>query len=211
MVWNSTSPDGTKSVKANVPKQQQNTTYIENTLGNITNNTKDHFWNIGVDEDGHHRTVQMMDYADTYIGAPSDAALATGMDGALYLKTVAGTIQGFYRNAAGIYQFIPAFLTGTAALTTAGFTNVVAVPNNTYGQIFIFRQGSNKDVSAGSFIAQGGFCNAISSATLSEVTLVPYAAVIYGFGTNVSGLNVRAKVNDGSNGTYEYRIMYWGI
>jgi len=205
VVWTSVSPDGTKSVKQNTAPMAANTVYTE------TNMNRDHFWNIGTDEDGRHKAVNMENFADTAIGAPADSPIATGMDGVMYLKTVAGTVQGFYRNAAGIYQFIPAFLTGTAALTTAGFTNIVTVPNNTYGHIFIWRQGNNKDVSSGSFIAQSSVCQAISSLTLFDSSATPKMAVLYGNGTNASGLNVRGNVNDGSNGTYEYRIMYWGM
>lgn len=203
MVWNSSWPDGTQSVKQNEAPGQQNTTYIE------TEMNKDHFWDIGADEDGRHRAVNMENYADTAVGAPTDPTIATGMDGVMYLKTTSGRVQGFYRNASGIYQFIPAFLTGTSALTTAGFTNIVAVPDNTYGQIFIWRQGNNKDVSFGSYIAQSGVCQAISAETLFDGNSTPTVAVVYGNGTNASGLNIRGKVLGGSNGTYEYRIMYW--
>ena len=85
MVWNSLWPDGSKSVKQNTTPGQQNTTYIENSMNN------DHYWNIGVDEDGHHRSIQMKQFINSAIGAPADAPIATGMDGAMYLKAVAGT------------------------------------------------------------------------------------------------------------------------
>ena len=201
MVWNSVSPDGTQSVKANVPIQQQNTTYTEVTMNN------DHFWKIGVDEDGHHKAINMENYADTSVGAPVDAPIATGMDGVMYLKTSSGTVQGFYKNAAGIYQFIPAFLTGTVALTSS-FSNVVAVPDNTFGQIFIWRDGS-RDMSSGSFTANTGAVQAISYLTLFDNNSTPQFAVQYANGTNASGLNIRAKTSAGTSGNYKYRIMYW--
>lgn len=205
MVWSSVSPDGSKSVKQNTSPMAANTVYTE------TNLNKDHFWNIGTDEDGHHKAINMENYADTAIGAPADAPIATGMDGVVYLKTVAGTVQGFYRNAAGIYQFIPAFLTGSVALNTAGFTNIVAVPDNTYGHIWVWRQGNNKNVSFGAYIAQSGACQALSAATQFNGDAAFTMAVVYGNDTNASGLNVRGKLSNASNGTYEYRIMYWGM
>lgn len=203
MVWNSTSPDGTQSVKQNTTPMQQNTIYTETTMNN------DHFWNIGANEDGRHKAINMENYADTAVGAPTDAPISTGMDGVIYLKETSGRVQGFYQNANGIYQFIPAFLTGTIVLNTAGFTNVVDVPAATFGQIFIWRQNDNKDVSFGSFAVKIGVCQAISAATLFDNNSTASTAVVYGNGTNASGLNIRAKVSGGSNGTYEYRIMYW--
>lgn len=202
MVWHSVSPVGGLSVKANVAIQDDNTTYTE------TNLNKDHFWNIGVDEDGHHKSVNMENFADTAVGAPVDAPIATGMDGVLYLKTTSGRVQGFYRNTNGIYQFIPAFLTGTIALTTASYTTVVAVPNGTFGQIFMWRDGS-RDMSNGSFTANGGAVQAISNATFFDNNSTAQCSVLYANGINASGLNIRAKVGVGANGTYNYRIMYW--
>ena len=205
MVWNSTWPDGSKSVKQNTIPGQQNTTYTETTLNN------DHFWNIGTDEDGHHRAINMLNYADTASGAPADAPIATGMDGVFYLKTTSGRVQGFYQNAAGIYQYIPAFLSGTAALTSS-YTTVINVPDNTYGQIWIWRQGNNSDVSFGSFIAQSSVCQAFSAAIDLNGSSTPVFNVHYGNGTAASGLNVRAKVTgNASAGTYNYRIIYWSV
>jgi hypothetical protein len=52
MAWNSTAPDGTKSVSANVPILQSNTDYIESTM------QLDHYWNEGSTTDGHHKWMQ---------------------------------------------------------------------------------------------------------------------------------------------------------
>jgi hypothetical protein len=184
---------------------QQNTTYTETTLNN------DHYWNIGTNEDGFHKRVSMKIFANSAIGAPVDAPIPPGLDGVFYLKTVAGTNQGFYRNGSTIFQFTPAFITGTTNINTGGYTDVVAVPNNTYGHVWMWRAGS-KDVQIGAFSAYGGACQAISAAVdvNGNQTEVRYN-VLYGNGTQVSGLNFRAKVASGAaGGTYEYRIMYWG-
>src|SRR3990167_9364010 len=78
MPWNATWPIGTNSVKANKTPGQQNTTYIETELN------KDHYWNIGVNEDGHHRFVQ--NPISGTVAVPTNPTLATGMNGVYYLK-----------------------------------------------------------------------------------------------------------------------------
>jgi hypothetical protein len=146
MVWNTTSPDGAQSVKANVPIQQQNTTYTEVTMGNILSNvepSQDHFWNLDPFS-GHHRQVQMPNYSATYSGAPTDPTLAGSMDGSIYLKSVNNQIKGFFKNATNSFQFIPGFLTGSIALNTS-YVDVVALPDNCYGQVWMFRGGTEEE------------------------------------------------------------------
>lgn len=74
MVWNSTWPDVTKSVKANGTTGTQNTAYIE------TNMNKDHYWKIGVDEDGHHQFMQTVATNDDDSSLETNPSLDTGMD-----------------------------------------------------------------------------------------------------------------------------------
>lgn len=208
MPWNSLWPDGSKSVKQNTTPGQQNTTYTET----VENN--DHFWNIGANEDGYHRKVSLRIYSTTAVGAPTDAPVPAGSNGVIYLKTVAGTVQGFYRNAAGIYQFIPGFLTGTSAITSGGYTTVVAVPDDTYGHIWMWRDvGNTKDVQFGSFFAFGGKVQTVSAGLNVNNTVASDAAynVLFANGVNASGLNIRAKVASGAqNGNYSYRVHVWG-
>jgi hypothetical protein len=78
MAWSPLFPDGSKSVKDNNPIGLGNTVYTKATL-NI-----DHYWNIGVNEDGHHKQAQMT--KTVAAGVPADVALAAGMDSALYAK-----------------------------------------------------------------------------------------------------------------------------
>lgn len=207
MVWNSTSPDGTKSVKQNTTPMQQNTTYTETTMNN------DHYWNIGTNEDGHHKSVQMKEFNTSATGAPDDAPIATGMDAAFYLREVSADdsrIQGFFRNAQGIYQFVPCFLTGSHAVT-GSYTNMVTVPDNTYGQIWVIKQDSSVDFGYGNFKAAGGVCQAYCDgqflAGATDITK-PFR---FGNGVNASGLNVRIRTSTAATGSYEYRIIYWGI
>jgi hypothetical protein len=128
VTWNSTSPDGSKSVKANQTPMAQNTTYTETVLNG------DHFWNIGANQDGRHNAINMPKQA-------SDPATSTGMDGTVFIKEVSATnarIEGFYRNVNGIYQFIPSFQEGTADFTSSTVQNIAVIPDNSYGQIYLF-------------------------------------------------------------------------
>ena len=107
--WQTTAPDGTKSVKANEAILQANTTYTETEM-NI-----DHFWNIGADEDGRHKFAQMPKYTDGAVATPTSPTLGAGMDLAYFsrLKTAieapaagAQNIQPYSRDASGIQQLL---------------------------------------------------------------------------------------------------------
>ena len=116
MPWNTVFPLGSVSVKANRTIGQQNTTYIETTMGNSivgtnTNTTRDHFWNVGSNEDGRHRFMQSP--AFTVGGLPVDPVLGAGMDSVFYSKlklaaesTSQQDVQPFFRNASAIMQVL---------------------------------------------------------------------------------------------------------
>lgn len=212
MPWNSTSPNGAISVKANRPFQQQNTTYTEVTMGNSivgtnTNATRDHFWNVGADEDGRHRFINSP--AFTVGAVAADPVIGTGMDGVAYLKTVLGTVQQFYRNAQGIYQTSPAILTGTVAINTTSYVNVVAVPANCYGEIFMYTTAT------GEFSGQTGFFRSdgvkVESWALIygvSSTAAPGGALLFGNGASAIGLNIRARRAGAGAATWNYIIKY---
>ena len=197
MTWNSVSPNGTLSVKSNTTPMQQNTTYTETTL-NV-----DHYWNIGTEEDGHHLQVQMVKKA-------SDLTLDTGMDGGIYLKETTGRVEGFYRNDEGIYQFIPSFLTGSFALT-GSYQNIVAVPDETYGNIYMFRTGVTDSGQSGFFKCSGGLCQSYGHLMEKSGSSSAVYNVKFGNMGETSGLNIRARRVVGSNATYQYRVTYWAI
>jgi len=168
---------------------------------------KDHFWNIGTDEDGRHRAINMENYADTAVGAPIAAPIAAGMDGVIYLQTTSGRVQGFYRNVNGIYQFIPAFIVGTAAINSS-YTNIVSLPDNTYGNIIMFKADSGENVAFGSFKAVGGVCQAYAAAIFPGNSSTAVVNLRFGNGDQASGLNFRARTSNASAGSYQYRITY---
>lgn len=74
MPWNNNWPDGTQSVKQNRPTGQQNTNYIQ------TEMNKDHFWNSGVNQDGHHKWAQMVATNDADKSLQTNASNATDID-----------------------------------------------------------------------------------------------------------------------------------
>lgn len=97
MPWNSIWPVGTVSVKQNRTSGQQNTAYIEATMGNSivgTNavDTRDHFWNVSANLDGRHRFMQSPVFTSTAV-APNDVypVLGTGMDGVHFLLNKTAT------------------------------------------------------------------------------------------------------------------------
>lgn len=202
MTWNAVSPNGTISVKSNTTPMQQNTTYTEMTL-NV-----DHYWNIGTDEDGHHLQVQM-------VKKDSDLTLDTGMDGGMYLKETTDRVEGFYRNDEGIYQFIPSFLEGTKTLSTSN-QDIVAVPNNTYGWIFMFKievsGGAGDNGQSGFFKAAQNVCQTYGHLMQkSGSSSGTYNVKFQNFSGGGGNLNIRGASVQGGTGEYQYRVVYWGI
>lgn len=203
MVWNSTWPDGTISVRANRTKGNQNTTYVGDTMGNVavgTNatTTTDHFWGIDSNLDGHHRFIKSP--AFTVGGSPDDPAIGTGIDGCLYLKTTNSTAQVFYKNATTPtvpYQVTPTVLTGSTAINISSYVNIVAIPANVYGEIFIYNPTTHSDqgTQIGFFRSDGTTTQAwpIGYKVTSNSADVNYA-VQFGNGANASGLNIRGKI-----------------
>lgn len=220
MTWSSVAPDGTKSVKANRAILGNNTSYIETTMGNSaigTNNagTRDHFWNVGSDEDGHHRFVKSP--AFTVGGNPTDPVVGTGMDGVIYLKSDGLTpsrVQGFYRNASNVYQYIPAFLTGTVVVG-GSFVSVTTVPPLCYGDIFMYRAG----VDGGNTACRGFFkstATIVDSWSLLDIQdnlgqEQGRCALRFGNATNNNLLNIMATTANASapaGNTWTYIITY---
>lgn len=220
MPWNSISPVGSISVKANRPKMQENTSYIETTMGNSivgtnTTSTRDHFWNVGSDEDGRHRFIQSPDF--TVGGNPADPVIGTGMDGVMYLRqdsALSARIQGFYRNAQGIYEFIPSFESGTTGVITGSYTNVVAVPANTYGEIMMYTTTeSSSDRQYSSCVAHywsnGTVARAWTFAQGDDDQDSNLPLKFANSNSAATNLFLRAKANDAANNlVWNYRITW---
>lgn len=216
MPWNSTFPLGTVSVKANRTIGQENTTYIENTmgisvLGTNTVTTRDHFWAVDPNLDGRHRFIQSQGF--TVASAPADPVIGTQMDGVNYLKLTNGTVQNFYRNAQGIYQTSPAVIKGTATLNDATFATIAAIPANCYGEIILYVSGtlSANSTQRGYFVSNASKVQGWSSPyPLSGVSATSFfLAVQLGNAANAPDLNLKGKVvTSPPFATWEYIITY---
>lgn len=218
MPWNSTFPLGSVSVKNNRAIGQQNTTYTEITMGNSivgtnTNTTRDHFWNVGSNEDGRHRFINSP--AFTVGGLAADPVIGTGMDGVLYLKSdglSSARIQGFYRNAQGIYQYLPAFITGTVNISGGGagdWKTLSAVPSGSYGEIFMYKNSSKSECQSGIFSTSNNSVRAYSHRLKQTDSSNNYFLELR---DDISGsLNIQARRGDsgsGYDGTWTYIITY---
>lgn len=91
MTWNTTAPDGTKSVKANETILQANTSYI------LTTQQRDHYWNEDANNDGHHKKIELPDIvninSDPFsLDANGDpTVLSTGQDCMYYTRPKTAT------------------------------------------------------------------------------------------------------------------------
>ena len=119
---------------------QENTTYTKTTM-NV-----DHFWDIGVNEDGHHKYAQMPKYKAG--GLPSDPALAAGMDLAFFSKEKTAVespaqqdVQPFAINSTNTMQLLGIRACGsfsinnaTGAITYNYLHNVTSVTRTAKGK-----------------------------------------------------------------------------
>lgn len=214
MVWNSIFPVGTLSVKQNRTVGEQNTTYIETTMGNSavgtnTNSTRDHFWNVGSNEDGRHRFIQSP--AFTVGGNPTDPVLGTGMDSVLYAKLTNAQVEWFSRNSTGIYQFIPNVLTGSVVVPVASYGTLTSVPANVYGSIFAYTTSlAESSVQTGFFRSNGTTVQCWSNFFRINSSSSPTTVLSFGNGTEASGLNIRGRSSTAfaPDPTWNYIIKY---
>ena len=126
MPWNSTAPLGTVSVKANRQILQDNTTYIEDSMGNDvvgTNNgtVRDHFWDVDPNLDGRHRFFQSVGF--TVGGLPEDPVVGTGMDGVLFLKELSSIVSVAQQDVQPFYKFSDGQLMQMLSIRAMGVFN----------------------------------------------------------------------------------------
>jgi hypothetical protein len=223
MPWNSNSPDGTLSVRANRIPMNQNTTYIETTMGNSivgtnTVSTRDHFWNVGSDEDGRHRFFQSVGFTQG-VGptVPADPVIGTGMDGVIYLREVLGRVEGFYKNrpletAGTPYQFIPTYLIGVVKISggsSLDWVTLAPIPTGSYGEIFMFKDSDFSICQSGIFSTSASLVRGYSLRSKHDGTADDYFLELRNITGN--GLNLQARRgNSGSSsdGIWHYRITY---
>lgn len=216
MVWNSDWPIGSVSVKANRTTGDQNTKYIQETMGNSivgtnTASTRDHFWDVGTNEDGRHRFIQSVGF--TVGGLADDPVIGTGMDSVLYAKETNSRVEWFHRNNSGIYQFIPSVVTGDVVINVSGTTYQdlgVSVPANVYGDIFIYTTALGRfSAVTGFFRSDGATVEAWAITNHAQGTSSAVAALKFGNGSEADLLNIRVRCDDAATGqTWHYIVTY---
>ncbi len=218
MVWNSNTPLGNTSVKSNRTRFTGNFTYISTTMGDSivgtnTVTTRDHFWNVGSNEDGRHRFIQSP--AFTVGATATNPVIGTGMDGVFYLKTVKNRAEWFHRNAAGIFQVTPGYKTGTVSAITSSYVTVDSVPINVYGEIFMYATVTGTASQerfrtiTGFFRSNGTTVNSWALANSVEGTSSYANGLKFGNGADASGLNIRVRLGDATSGLdWTYIITY---
>ncbi len=214
MPWNSVWPVGGVSVKANRTVGNQNTTYIETTMGNSvvgtnTNTMRDHFWDVGSNEDGRHRMIQSP--AFTVGGNPDDPVLGVGMDSVLYAKTVLGSVQWFRRNVDNIYQATPITKTGTVNITSSSsYVTVTAIPANAYGTAYFFYEADPSKSASGLFSSSGTQTRGFTTRVRADVSgLDEYAVEMRNDDTGTLDLQVRRGDSSSAlNGNWNYILTY---
>jgi hypothetical protein len=199
MVWHTTAPDGTKSVKENKSILQDNTDYIKTTM-NI-----DHFWDIDSNHDGHHKEVQLLNQA-------SNPTLLGSMNGVIFTKLLtSGVTEAFFKNSNGrTYQFTTTAADGHSPnLNITTYSEILTVPANSYGEIFIWKNGT-KNMQFGTFMSDGsiveGFSSLFNTTGISRFTILAN-------NTNSPGTCVDLKLKGVVNvaGSYDYRIKIWQL
>jgi len=211
MPWNAVWPIGNISVKANRTTGNQNTTYIQTTMGNSivgtnTAATRDHFWNISANVDGRHRFIQSP--AFTVGAVATDPVIGTGMDAVNYLKTTNGRAEWFHRNTQGIYQYTPSVIRGTVTIAST-YNNLVAVPANCYGEVFMFKNSDKGFCQQAIFSSKSDLVRAFSLRVKQDGTANSYYIEFDNLGGSAFMLRVR-RGDSGSfvDGTWNYIVTY---
>ena len=151
MAWNAVFPLGTTFINQSVPQFQSNWAFLASNIG------KDHFFDTGAPNEGHHKFVQLLDG-----GAP---ALAAGMSAVLYSQGTGGggnVEQPFWRNTTVVNNpmQIPTFITGVTAcpagVQTTTLINMATGPQpNCMGFIQAFAQGGTNSFATGYYTWNG--------------------------------------------------------
>lgn len=219
MPWNSTYPLGSVSVSANKTIGQQNTTYTEVTMGNSivgtnTTTTRDHFWDVGTNEDGRHRFINSP--AFTVGGIAADPLVGTGMDAVLYLKVTNGNPEWFHRTnviGAPIFQVTPTYKTGLINMpNNTNYVTLINVPINVIGEIYMFTAANGRRQGAtGYFRSSATICDAwaLYQGVEGGAQSLPLK---FGNGSDASLLTIQVRNEDAANGqSWFYFITYRAI
>jgi hypothetical protein len=220
MTWHPIWPVITDSVKANGPTGVANTNYIKGTMGGVALNinlagTTDHFWDVAAGLNGHHRFVKLPDFTtDPLIDD-------TSIRGVMYAKAPSVTatrIELFYKNGSATYQLSPSFLSGTSGAISGSYVDIVVVPANVYGDIFMWATADGTAAESRYRTASGFFRSNATTVSSWGVAVDTQGdgdftnALKFGNGSDTNALNIRARAADATTGlTWNYRITYRAI
>lgn len=183
-------------------------------VGTNTGTTRDHFWNVGSNEDGRHRFIQSVGFTST-AAAPNDfyPVLGAGMETLIFPLLSKGSVQWFHKNQNNndnIYQFSPNFIQGTVTITSSSsYVTITSVPNNVYGEIFMWSDDTGSNTGqTGFFKSKSNQVDAWSNLFRIQGTSDSYAALKFGNGSEASGLDIRVRRDQSSKTAWNYRITY---
>ena len=90
---------------------------------------------------------------------------------------------------------------------------MVSVPNNCYGEIFMFRNGDAEEGGqAGFFKCQGSVCQSWSYGLRIQGDATALYNIRFGNGSDASGTNIRVRSDNADSGNdWQYRITYRAI
>lgn len=167
----------------------------------------DHVFNdTAAATDGLHSQVTLINRTD-----PS--SVPAGANSILYGKVASDGINDFwFYNSTVARQANWRELTGTASITTS-FSNIVAVPADTYGYIFMYASIGVEGyyIQTGAFAANNSVCNAYSVALKFESGSGAQQIIRFGVPSDgASGLFIRGKNDQASKftTTWTYKVYY---
>lgn len=186
-------------------------------VGTNTDTTRDHFWNVGSNEDGRHRFIQSVGFTSTAV-APNDfyPVLGAGMETVIFPLLSKGEVVWFHKNEVindNIYQFIPNFLTGTKTISSSSsYVTLATVPNNVYGEIFMWNDDNGSNTGqTGFFKSKSSVVDAWSTTFRVQGSSDTFSALKFGNGSESSGLDIRVRRDESSKTSWNYRITYRAI
>jgi hypothetical protein len=187
MVYTNNIPQGNQQVATTQPLIQGNFEFIQTDL------QVEHSFNgnVGGLTEGVHLKASMPNQADP-------VSLPAGTNGMYY---VSGGQPKFYNGVASFIQFgnqQQNIISGVAALTAAGFSNVFTMPASSYGYYFIAPVADSLNVVGSSFI----FSN--------TTALFGVGGGIVGANLGTTGLILKAQlISAANNGNYHYTLVYF--
>lgn len=201
MTYDPSIPNASQSPGLFPPQNNANFTRLKTIIN------ADHVFNDTAQAtDGVHRQV-------TFVNRAVPVAVPAGTNSMVYGFTAADTQNDlWFYNSSLNNQLNWRELTGTVAIT-ASFTNIVAIPANCYGYVYLYRDfgATGVFISAGTFASNNSLTNGFSYAEKFIAGSSATQLIRLGFsGDGASGLFLRGRNDNSSsfNGLYTYKVFY---